>query len=263
LTDERVDVLLPVTQVTALDEVEELAGTETTSGVAELEGPEEVAGLLEVGADGVDLVDQVLHADNVVLTEVLLDDGVVGKRNALLLGGLGVSTLVDELTDGLEVGETVGDERLDDLEHLQGGLGQADEDTIVDLKKTEKLESLALLGVDLVDTLDTDDEHKLGLGGNVVAALGLGNTGEADLLALCVAVLLDVLLGALENLLTLLLVLLLARIPLSSLLGALLLLRLALLEQSLGDEDLVLGGNGTVSKESVGPPKASISMASE
>jgi hypothetical protein len=208
LTDERVDVLLPVTQVTALDEVEELAGTETTSGVAELEGPEEVAGLLEVGADGVDLVDQVLHADNVVLTEVLLDDGVVGKRNALLLGGLGVSTLVDELTDGLEVGETVGDERLDDLEHLQGGLGQADEDTIVDLKKTEKLESLALLGVDLVDTLDTDDEHKLGLGGNVVAALGLGNTGEADLLALCVAVLLDVLLGALENLLTLLLVLL-------------------------------------------------------
>jgi len=248
LSDERVDVLLPVTQVTTLDEVEELAGAETTSGVAELKGPEEVAGLLKVGADSVDLMDQILHADNVVLAEVLLDDRVVGKGDALLLGGLGVSTLVDELTDRLEVGETVGDERLDDLEHLQGGLGQADEDTIVDLEKTKELKSLALLGVDLVDTLDTDDEDKLGLGGNVVAALGLGDTGETDLLALCVAVLLDVLLGALEDLLTLLLVLLLARVTLSGLVGALLLLRLALLEQSLRDQDLVLGGNGTVSK---------------
>ena len=67
LLDEGVDVVLPVTKVTTLDEVLELAGTEATSGVAELEGPQEVAGLLEVGANGVDLVDQVLHADNAVL----------------------------------------------------------------------------------------------------------------------------------------------------------------------------------------------------
>jgi hypothetical protein len=126
------------------------------------------------------------------LAEVLLNDGVVGQRNTLLLGSLGVSTLVDELADRLEVGETVGDERLDDLEHLQGGLGQADEDTVVDLEKTEELKSLALLGVDLVDTLDTDDEHELGLGGDIVATLRLGDAGETDLLALCVTVLLDV-----------------------------------------------------------------------
>jgi hypothetical protein len=192
LADKSVNVLLPVAQVTTLDEVEELAGTETTSGVAELEGPEEVAGLLEIGTDGVDLVDQILHADNVVLAEVLLNDGVVGQGNALLLGSLGVSTLVDELADGLEIGETVGDERLDDLEHLQGGLGQAYEDTVIDLEKTEELQSLALLGVDLVDTLDTNDEHELGLGGDIVATLRLGDTGETDLLALCVTVLFDV-----------------------------------------------------------------------
>ncbi|KAI7613860.1 hypothetical protein KC319_g19993, partial [Hortaea werneckii] len=36
----------------------------------------------------------------------------------LARGGLGVTALVDKLTDGLEVGVTVGDERLDDLEHL-------------------------------------------------------------------------------------------------------------------------------------------------
>lgn len=202
LADEGVDVLLTVAKVTALDVVLELAGTEATSGVGELEGPEEVGGLLEVGADGVDLVDQVLHADNAVLAEVLLDDGVVGKGDALLVD-LGVTALVDELADGLQVGVTVGDEGLDDLEHLRGGLGQTDEDTVVDLEKTEELESLALLGVDLVDTLDAGNEDELGLSRDVVAALGLGDASEADLLTLIVAVLLDVGLGALEDLLAL------------------------------------------------------------
>ena len=59
---------------------------------------------------------------------------------------------VDELTDGLLVGVTVGDVGLDDLQHLDGSLGQPNEDAVVDLEETEKLESLALLGVDLVDT---------------------------------------------------------------------------------------------------------------
>ena len=195
-------MLLTVAKVTTLDVVLELASAEATSGVGELEGPEEVGGLLEVGANGVDLVDQVLHADNAVLGKVLLDDGVVGERNALLVD-LGVSALVDELTDGLQVGVTVGNEGLDNLEHLRGGLGQADEDTVVDLEKTEELESLALLGVDLVDTLDAGNEDELGLGGNIVAALGLGDASKTDLLTLVVAVLLYVGLGALEDLLTL------------------------------------------------------------
>jgi hypothetical protein len=129
----------------------ELPGAETTSGGRELEWPKEVAGLLEVGADGVDLVDEVLDADNAELAEVLLDELVVSDGQTLLVD-LSVTALVDELTDGLQVGVTVGDEGLDDLQHLNSGLGEPDEDTIVDLEKTEELEGLALLGVDLVDT---------------------------------------------------------------------------------------------------------------
>lgn len=129
----------------------ELPWAETTSGRRQLEGPEEVAGLLEVGADGVDLVDEVLDADNAELAEVLLDELVVGDGETLLVD-LSVAALVDELADSLQVGVTVSDEGLDDLQHLGGGLGEPDEDTIVDLEKTEELESLALLGVDLVDT---------------------------------------------------------------------------------------------------------------
>nr|GFD58055.1 hypothetical protein [Tanacetum cinerariifolium] len=82
LLDESVDEVLAVAEVTALDEVLELAGTEATGGRGQLEGPQEVGGLLEVGADGVDLVDEVLNADNAVLAEVLLDDVVAGDGQA-------------------------------------------------------------------------------------------------------------------------------------------------------------------------------------
>ena len=152
LADESVDVLLTVTSVTTLDEVLDLAGVEATVGVGELEGPEEVVGLLEVGANSVDLVDQVFHADNAVLAEVLLNDLVVGKSNALLVD-LSVATLVDELTDSLEVGVTVGDVGVDNSQHLLGGLGETDEDTVVDLEQTEELQDLTGLGSDLVDTV--------------------------------------------------------------------------------------------------------------
>ena len=114
--------------------------------------------MLEVRATSENFVNEVFHADDAVLTKVLLDDGVVGEGNALGEAGasgldLAVSTLVDELADGLQVGVTVGNEWLDDLEHLQGSLGELDEDTVVDLEKTEELQGLALLGVDLVDTV--------------------------------------------------------------------------------------------------------------
>lgn len=205
LADETVDVLLTVTSVTTLDVVLELASAETTVGVGQLEGPEEVVGLLEVGADSVDLVDQILHADDAELAEVLLDDLVVGEGSALLVD-LSVTTLVEKLADGLKVGVTVGNVGVDNGQHLLGSLGEANESTRVDLEQTQELEDLAGLGSNLVDTLDTDNEDELGLTLNEEAALLASNAVEADLLALSSAVLLDVRLGTLEDNTTLLLV---------------------------------------------------------
>lgn len=220
----------------------ELAGAEATSGVRELEGPEEVGGLLEVGPDGVDLVDEILNTDNAVLAEVLLNDGVVGEGNTLLVD-LSVTALVDELLDGLQVGVTVSDPGLDDLEHLSDGLCDLDEDTVVDLKETEELEDLAGLGGHLVDTLDADDEDQLSLGRDESRVLGLSDAVKTDLLTLSIAVLLDVLLSTLEDDLTLLLVGSLLLLNGVGALSAGLLLRLALLEKGLGDQDLVVGRN--------------------
>ena len=225
LLDESVDVLLTVAKVTTLDEVLELASSEATSGVRQLERPEEVAGLLEVGADSVNLVDKILHTDNAVLAEVLLNDLVVRERNALLVD-LAIATLVDELTDGLEVGVTIGNVGVNDGEHLRGGLSETEENTVVDLEETEELENLARLGGNLVDTvidrvrprtielqgasqhlpLDTDNEDQLGLLRDVERTLLLAQAGKADHLALSIAVLLNVGLRALEDDGTLLLV---------------------------------------------------------
>lgn len=125
-------------------------------------------------ADGSDLVNDVLDGDDAVLPEGTLDDSVRGKGDALLVD-LAVSTLVDELADGLKVGlsagpddneksalgqrttrngrdEPVGDVGLDEEEHLGGGLGDLDEDTVVDLEETEELQDLAGLGGNVVDT---------------------------------------------------------------------------------------------------------------
>lgn len=91
--------------------------------------------LFEVGTNGEDLMNQIFHANNAVLAKGSLNDRVVGKSNALLVH-LSVSTLVNELADGLQVGISISYPWLDDLEHLEGGLGHADKDTIVDLEKT-------------------------------------------------------------------------------------------------------------------------------
>jgi len=223
----------------------ELAGTETTSWVVKLEWPKEVGGLLEVWTDSVDLVDEILDTDDTVLAEVSLNKGVVGKSNALLVD-LSVTTLVDKLAHGLEVWVTVGDPWLNDLEHLKGSLGHADKDTVVDLKETEKLEDLAWLRGDLVDTLDTDNEDQLGLSWDVVGTILLREAGKADLLTLLVTVLLDILLSTLEDDTTLLLLGSLLLLELSSALLTSLLLGLALLEESLWDENLLLGRDGAI-----------------
>jgi hypothetical protein len=101
--------------------------------------------------NGEDLMDQILNADNAVLAKGVLDNSVISESDALLVD-LSVSTLVDELTNSLEVGVSVCNPWLDDLQHLEGGLGHAHEDTIVDLEETEELEDLAGLWCDLVDT---------------------------------------------------------------------------------------------------------------
>jgi hypothetical protein len=197
LGNELVDESLTVAAVATLDEVVDL-GVHAALGGGELEGPEEAVDLTEVGTAGVDLVNEVLHADDAKLAKLALNDRVVNEGDALAVD-LTVTALVDELADGLEGGVTPGDVGGHETEHLDGGLVEADENTVVDLAEAEELEDLLGLRGDTVDTADTDDEGDLSLGGDVEVTGSLGLAAEGDLHALLAAVLSDVSLGAAES----------------------------------------------------------------
>jgi len=225
----------------------ELSLLESTSRVAELEGPEEVGSLLEVGANSEDLMNQILHANNAVFAQILLNNCIVGEGNALLVD-LSIATLVDELAYTLKIRVSVSNPGVNDLQHLNGGLGNADEDTVVDLKETQELENLAGLRSNLVDTLDTNDKDKLLLIRDVEGPVLLGETCKTDLFTLSITVLLDILLSTLEDDTAFLLVGLLLLLEFGSTLFSSFLLALALLQEGLGNQDLVLCRDGSTSR---------------
>jgi len=163
--DEGAHVLLTVATLATLIESEALLW-EASLGRVQLEWPEEVVGLLEGWADGVDLVNKVLKAVDAMLAESCLDIIVAVEGDALgLSSGLlfAESTLVDELTGGLEGWISVGNVWLNTLDHLLGGLVDTEEYAKVDLAETEKLEDLLGLWVHVAHTADADHEHELGL----------------------------------------------------------------------------------------------------
>ena len=131
---------------------------ETLLGAGKFEGPQEVVGFLEVGANGPDLVDKVLNAADSLFSEVSVNDGVVVERNSGSVN-LAVASLVDESADGVAGGVPVGDVRLNKSDHVDGGAVKSHKHTVVELSQSQKLHDLLLLGSQLVDTNHTQ-KHK-------------------------------------------------------------------------------------------------------
>lgn len=176
------DLATAVASVAALGEVQQLLGVASVGG-RQLERPQEVGGLLEVLTNRKDLVDQVFDTDDAHVAQRLLDHRVVRQGDALATH-LAESTLVDELARHLEVRVTVRDERLDETQHIDGGLVELHEHAVLDLTQTQQLQDLADLGGHANDTADTDHEGELSLGRHVEVASGLGLTTQDHALLL-------------------------------------------------------------------------------
>ena len=141
-----VDLVPLHTASSAFIEVDQLLSTTiSVAGRVELEWPQEVGGGLEVGAHSEDFVDEVLDAHDVVLAKGRGNHLIRAERNALS-AHLAKSTLVDELSYRLQVGVPVGNEGLDQVQHLLGGSVDADKHAVVDLAQTEELQDLLHLG---------------------------------------------------------------------------------------------------------------------
>lgn len=101
-------------QITTLDEMLKFPGPETSSWAGELEGPQEVRSLLEVGTDSVDLVNKVFHANDPIFAQILLNDLVVCNGDTLLVD-LPVTALVNQLTNSLQRWIAISNVGFDDL----------------------------------------------------------------------------------------------------------------------------------------------------
>jgi len=103
---------------------------ESTLGGGKLEGPQEVVGLLEMGSDIVDFVDQIFNADDSVLTKSLFNN-FVGSNGDSLLVDLTETSLVDQVGDSVSSGETESDIRFDLLDHVKSSSVDSDEGSVV------------------------------------------------------------------------------------------------------------------------------------
>jgi len=166
--------------------------------IVQLEGPQEVGGLLEMRSDGEDFVDEIFCANNVEFTKGLLYESIVVQWNSTSLD-LSVSTLVYQIPDRLQIGITPGDVRISQTQHVQGGLVEFDEDSVVDLTETEQLHHGPGLGRHSSHTTDTHDKSQFGLIGHIKVVRLLRLSLQSQLIALLGPVLVDILFGSLED----------------------------------------------------------------
>ena len=170
--NQSVDLVLTVSSITSFLEVDKLLG-ESSIWRRELEWHQKFVDTLELVSAGKELVDHVFNTDDILLAKRSANHRVVGDGLSLLVD-IDETTFVHKFLDCLQVGVTISDEWFDQTKHLDGSLVQTDEHAIVDLTKTEKLKNLSGLGVNTVDTANTDHEGNLGFGFTVEVSSFLG-----------------------------------------------------------------------------------------
>jgi len=196
-SDQIVDLIFSVSKISTIVEVLDNRFVSSLR-TGQLERPQSSADLSESWTNSGDLVNDIFNAQDVVLSEVLFNDKI-GSDGDSVSFNLQETSLVNQLSDGLEVGVSISHVRLDDSEHVDGSLVESDKDGISDLSQSEQLKDLSWLGVDVVDTSDTNDQSKFGFRLNEEVSSSLGNSSDSDEFPFLLSVFLDVLFSSLED----------------------------------------------------------------
>jgi len=148
-----------------------------------------------VRSDGQNLVDDVFDTDDVIFLQSLFDQKVVGNGESLCID-LGEPSLVNNLTNGFKIRGAKSDVRLNETKHVDGGAVKFDEDSVVDLSQAKKLKNLFGSGINAIDTTDSDNKGKFGLGLSEKSAMGLGTASFSNQMSLTGLVFLVILLSS-------------------------------------------------------------------
>mmetsp|Transcript_60618 Transcript_60618/g.69214 ORF Transcript_60618/g.69214 Transcript_60618/m.69214 type:complete len:220 (-) Transcript_60618:34-693(-) len=174
----------------------------SSSGSAQFEWPQEVVSFLEVRSTGENFVDQIFNADDTVLAQNFFDDTVVGEGESLSVE-LTVTSLVDQISDGLEGRITVSDIGLDLTQHVYGSTVDLNENSVVDLSKSQQLQTLLDIRVHVHNTLGSDNQSDLRLIRDVEVTVLLGTSQLSDGVTFLGGVLFGILSGSLHPFLSL------------------------------------------------------------
>jgi len=136
-SNQSVDFFFSISPISTFLEGVSFVAESALRGV-ELEGPEEVVGLLKVRAAGDEFLDKVLNRSNTESAQTSFND-FVGSEGDSLLVDFSVTSLVDQIVDDLFGGITESNIRLNFLKHIQSGSVYSDQSGVVDLSESEQL----------------------------------------------------------------------------------------------------------------------------
>jgi len=127
-----------------------------------------------VFAAGLNLLNQFLEAGDSESIIKSIINGFVARKWDSLSVDLSVSSLVDQLGNGLSVWNSVSDPWLNNSKHVHGGLVVLEEDGVVNLEKSQKSENFLWLRGESVNTLNSDNKENCWFSWNVDGTLFLG-----------------------------------------------------------------------------------------
>ena len=88
-----------------------------------------------MGTNSSDFVDEILSGSNSVLTELTLNNAVVGEWDSALVN-LSVASFVDEVSDSLLAGVAISNVRFNSSDHVDGGLVESNKGAVVQLSQS-------------------------------------------------------------------------------------------------------------------------------
>jgi len=134
----------------------------SSSGSSKFEWPQEVVSFFEVGTNSVDFVDQIFNIVDAVLSKWFSYDSVWWERDSLSVD-FTISSLENEFSNGFSWRISDSNIRLNFSEEVGWSFVDSNKSSVVDLSQSEQSEDSDNLGVEFVNTSDSDNECKFGL----------------------------------------------------------------------------------------------------